>query len=91
MPQNDAPKSVNIDTICTSLHVNYLNWIAKLLKTVQIAQIQAYSIECTPCFPKNWVLDIKSSQDNFVGIKTLSRLFDFRLMALNRSSLFKVT
>ena len=68
MVPNDEPKSVNIDTISTALHVYYLNLIVNYLNTVQIAQIQAYNFECTPCSdaisgPMNRVFDIKSGHD----------------------------
>ena len=43
MVPNDEPKSVNIDKISTALHVYYLNLNVNYLKTLQIAQIQAYS------------------------------------------------
>ena len=65
---NDEPKSVNIDKIFTALHVYYLNLIVNYLNTVHIAQIQAYTFECTPCSdaiygPMNRVFDIKSGHD----------------------------
>ena len=68
MVPNDQPKSVNIDKISTALHVYYLNLIVNYLNTVQIAQIQAYNFECTPCSdaisgPMNRVFDIKSGHD----------------------------
>ena len=68
MVPNDKPKSVNIDKISTALHVYYLNLIVDYLNTVQIAQIQAYNFECTPCSdaisgPMNRVFDIKSGHD----------------------------
>ena len=68
MVLNDEPKSVNIDKISTALHVYYLNLIVNHLNTVQIAQIQAYSFECTPCSDAisgsmNRVFDIKSDHD----------------------------
>ena len=68
MVPNDEPKSVNIDKISTALHVYYLNLIVNYLNTVQIAQIQAYNFECTPCSdavsgPMNRVFDIKSGHD----------------------------
>ena len=68
MVPNDEPKSVNIDTISSALHVYYLNLIVNCLNTVQIAQIQAYNFECTPCSdaisgPMNRVFDIKSGHD----------------------------
>ena len=68
MVPNDEPKSVNIDKISTALHVYYLNLIVNYLNTVQIAQIQAYNFECTPCSdaisgPINRVFDIKSGYD----------------------------
>ena len=58
---------VNSGKITGALHVFYLN-LNLLAKTVQIAQIQAYSYECTPCSdaksgPKNRVFDIKSGHD----------------------------
>ena len=67
MVPNDEPKSVHIDKISTALHIYYLNLI-NYLKTVQIAQIQAYNFECTPCSdaisgPMNRVFDIKSGHD----------------------------
>ena len=48
--------------------VYYLNLIVNYLNTVQIAQIQAYNFECSPCSdaisgPMNWVFDIKSGHD----------------------------
>ena len=49
MAPNDEHKSVNIDKISTALRVYYLNLNVNQLNTVQIAQIQAYSFECTPC------------------------------------------
>ena len=49
MVPNDEPKLVNIDKISTARHVYYLNVIVNYLNTVQIAQIQAYNFECTPC------------------------------------------
>ena len=61
---NNEPKSVNIDKISTALHVYYLNLIVNYLNTVQIAQIQAYNFECTPCSDAmNRVFDIKSGHD----------------------------
>ena len=68
MVPNDEPKSVNIDKISTALHVYYLNLIVNYLNTVQIAQIQAYNFECTPCLdatsgPMNRVFNIKSGHD----------------------------
>ena len=68
MVPNDEPKSVNIDKISTALHVYYLNLIVNYLNTVQIAQIQAYNFECTPCSdavsgPMNRLFDIKSGHD----------------------------
>ena len=68
MVPNDEPKSVNIDKISTALHVYYLNLIVNYLNTVQIAQIQAYNFECTPCSDAingamNRVFDIKSGHD----------------------------
>ena len=65
---NDEPKSVNIDKISTALHVYYLNLNVNSLNAVQIAQIQAYSFECTPCSdarsgPMNRVFDIESGHD----------------------------
>ena len=68
MVPNDEPKSVNIYKISTALHVYYLNLIVNYLNTVQIAQIQAYNFECTPCSdtisgPMNQVFDIKSGHD----------------------------
>ena len=68
MVPNDEPKSVNIDKISTALHVYYLNLIVNYLNTVQIAQIQAYNFECTPCSdaisgPMNRMFDIKSGHD----------------------------
>ena len=49
MIPNDEPELVNIDKIPTALHVYYLNLIVNYLNKVQIAQIQAYNFECTPC------------------------------------------
>ena len=68
MVPNDEPKLVNIDKISTALHVYYLNLIVNYLNTVQIAQIQAYNFECSPCSdaisgPMNSVFDIKSGHD----------------------------
>ena len=68
MVQNDEPKSVNIDKIYTALHIYYLNLNVNYLNTVQIAQIQAYSFECTPYSDAisgsmNRVFDIKSGHD----------------------------
>ena len=68
MVPNDEPKLVNIDKISTALHVYYLNVIVNYLNTVEIAQIQAYNFECTPCSdaisgPMNRVFDIKSGHD----------------------------
>ena len=79
MVPNDDPKSVNNDKISTALHVYYFNLNVIDLKVVQIAWVQAYSFECTPCLdaiidPKNRVFDIKSGHVFFVGIETPSRL-----------------
>ena len=68
MVPNDEPKSVNINKISTALHVYYLNLIVNYLNTVQIAQIQAYNVECTHCSdaisgPMNRVFDNKSGHD----------------------------
>ena len=66
MVPNDEPKLVNIDKISTAVHVYYLNVIVNYLNTMQIAQIQAYNFECTPCSdsgPMNRVFDIKSGHD----------------------------
>ena len=84
MVANDEPKSVNIDKMSTVLHVYCLNLTVNYLNTVQIAQIQAYNFECTPCSdaisgPMNRVSDIKSGHDFcYVHIETLSRLSIFR-------------
>ena len=82
---NDHAKSVNIGKISTALYVFYLN-LNLLAQTVQIAQIQAYSFECTPCSDaisgsKNRLFDIKSGH----GVETLSRLSIFRSVK-NRSA-----
>ena len=68
MVPNDEPKSVNTDKISTAVHAYYLNLIVNCLNTVQIAQIQAYNFECTPCSdvisgPMNRVFHIKSGHD----------------------------
>ena len=68
MVANDEPKSVNIHKISTALHVYYLNLIVNYLNTVQVAQVQAYNFEWTPCSdvisgPMNRVYDIKSGHD----------------------------
>ena len=81
---NDEPKWVNIDKISTALHVYYVNLIVNYRNTVQIAQIQAYNFECTPCSdvisgPMNRVFVIKVATI-FVDIETLSRLSIFRSM-----------
>ena len=94
MVPNDEPKSVNIYKISTALHVYYLNLIVNYLNTVQIAQIQAYNFECTPCSdtisgPMNQVFDIKVATI-LVGIETLSRLSIFRSMGTTPTPRFAV-
>ena len=59
------------------------------LNTVQIAQIQAYNFECTPCSdaisgPMNWVFDIKIGHD-FCRYRTSTQVIYFQI---NARSLF---
>ena len=89
MVPNDEPKSVNIDKISTALHVYNLNLIVNYLSTVQIAQIQAYNFECTPCSdaisgPMNRVFDIKSGHD-FCRYRNSIQVIYFQSMVLNNS------
>ena len=87
MVPNDEPKSVNIDKISTALHVYYLNLIVNYLNTVQIAQIQAYNFECTPCSdvingPMNRVFDIKSGHD-FCWYRNSIQVIYFQINGFN--------
>ena len=93
MMPNDEPKSVNIDKISTARHVYYLNVIVNYLNTVQIAQIQAYNFESTPCSdaisgPMNRVFDIKSGHD-FCRYRNSIQVICFQINEYDRASVMR--